>query len=70
MALILNAISATSAFLFGVGIIYIFLDSTVGRLAFLQSKFEWHGLQVKDFIFLLIGIIVIISFTSFYLPYK
>lgn len=70
MALILNAISATSAFLFGVGIIYIFLDSTVGRLSILESEFEWRGLQVKDFAFLLIGIIVIIRYTSFYLPYK
>jgi hypothetical protein len=69
MALILNAISATSMFVFGVGIIYILLDSTVGRLAILASKFEWRGLQIKDFVFLLIGIVLILGFTSFYLPY-
>lgn len=68
--MILNTLSAASAFLFGVGIIYLLLDNTIGRLPILHSKFEWRGLQIKDFVFLAIGAGVILGFTSFYLPYR
>lgn len=69
MNTILNFISAAAAFIFGVGVIYIFLDATIGKLKFLHSKFEWYGLQVKDFVFLVISGFVILSFTSVVLPY-
>ena len=69
MDMILNTISATAAFLFGVGIIYIALDITLGRLKILHSKFMWHGLQVKDFAFIAVRVITILSFINLVLPY-
>jgi hypothetical protein len=69
MTIILNAISATAAFLFGVGVIYILLERMVGRLKILHSKFDLYGLQVKDFAFLAIGSFLILAFTSLVLPY-
>jgi hypothetical protein len=69
MNIILNSISATAAFLLGVGFIYTVLDTTVGRLKILQSKFEWYGLQLKDYLFIAVGAFFILSFTSFVLPY-
>ena len=65
---ILNSISATSAFLFGVGIIYIFLDATVGRIPWLHSKFEWRGLEIKDFAFLAVAL-VCMYYSDLVLPY-
>ena len=68
--MILNILSAAIAFLFGVGMIYLLLDNTIGRLTILHSSFEWRGLQIKDFVFLAIAVGVILGFTSFYLPYR
>ena len=65
----MNLVSVIAAFLFGTGIIYLSLDATIGKLKFLNSKFEWNGLQIKDFFFLAIAVIVILSFFSFYKPY-
>lgn len=69
MAGVLNIISVSAAFIFGAGLIYIVLDSTIGRIKFLRSKFEWHGLQVKDFVFFGISIIVLLTCCSFIKPY-
>jgi len=66
---ILNSISIISAFLFGTGLIYICLDYTIGRIKFLNSKFNWNGLQVKDFVFLFVAAFLILNFTHFYQPY-
>lgn len=69
MDTLLNYISASVAFLFGVGIIYWFLDVTIGRIKAFNSKFEWNGLQIKDFVFLATSAIFILSNFSFYKPY-
>lgn len=69
MNLILNSISVISAFLFGVGCIYLLLDATLGKLKLIHSKFEWLGLQVKDFVFLGFAAFSIIYFTDFILPF-
>lgn len=66
---ILNTISVAASFLFGVGIIYWMLDITVGRLNFIKSKFEWNGLQIKDFVFLFVSILILITKVSFIKPY-
>lgn len=66
---LLNFISTTVAFIFGVGVIYWLLDVTVGKLKFIHSKFEWNGLQVKDFIFLLVAALFLLVNFSFYKPY-
>ncbi len=69
MSAVLNLISVTSAFLFAVGIIYCIFDLTIGKIKIFNSSFIWHGLQIKDFIFLFISIILIFKFTNFYRPY-
>ena len=65
----INTISIISAFIFGTGMIYILLDFTVGKIWFLNSKYEWHGLQIKDFTFLAIGAYIILHFLNFATPY-
>lgn len=67
---VLNFISIISAFIFGVGILYSIMDATIGKLEILKSPKEWYGLQVKDFIFLIIAIASILTFFDFYKPYK
>lgn len=67
---ILNVISTAAAFVFGVGIIYLVFDATVGKLKILHSKFEWNGLQFKDFAFLIIAAIILLSLFSFIQPYR
>jgi len=69
MPSILNLISVASAFLFGVGCLYWIMDVTIGKLKFLHSEKEWHGLQVKDFVFLISAAILLISIFDFYKPY-
>jgi hypothetical protein len=69
MNIILNSISATAAFLLGVGIIYILLDTTVGRLKILQSRFAWYGIPVKDYALIAISVFTILSWVPFVLPY-
>lgn len=69
MIQILNSISVLSAFLFGTGMLYIIFDSTLGKIPFLRSSFDWRGLQIKDFAFLLLSAAIILRFTHFYQPY-
>lgn len=69
MNTLLNIISVSSAFIFGVGLIYIAFDATIGKLKFIHSKYEWNGLQIKDFAFLLIAAIILLTFFSFVRPY-
>jgi hypothetical protein len=64
-----NFISTTVAFLFGVGVIYLVLDVTIGKLKLIHSKFEWNGLQIKDFVFLIVAALFILVNFSFYKPY-
>ena len=66
---ILNTVSVAAAFVFGVGGLYIILDSTIGRLKFLKSKFEWNGLQIKDFVFLAVAATILLTCCSFVKPY-
>ena len=69
MSGILNTISVGAAFVFGTGLLYILFDLTIGRIKFLRSKFEWLGLQVKDFAFLVISAIILLACCSFISPY-
>ena len=69
MDAILNLISTSAAFIFGVGIIYVVLDVTIGRVKLLHSKYEWNGLQVKDFTFLLIAALFLLLKFDFYHPF-
>jgi hypothetical protein len=66
---VLNALSIAATFIFGVGLIYLVLDATIGKIKVLHSKFEWNGLQIKDFVFLAVGAGIIIFCTSFVTPY-
>ena len=58
MPVVLNTISALTSILFGIGAMYCLLDFTFGKVRVLNSKFEWNKLQIKDFVFLLISIIL------------
>lgn len=69
MEALLNFISVTAAFVFGVGSIYWIMDITIGKLKFLNSENEWYGLQIKDLIFLVISFFLVLNFISFYRPY-
>ena len=57
MSPILNGFSAIVTFLFATGGIYLALDYTVGRIKYFNSKFVWHGLQIKDFVFLAVALL-------------
>lgn len=69
MNTVLNIISVSAAFIFGVGLIYLAFDATIGKLKFIHSKFEWNGLQIKDFAFLLIAAVILLTCFSFIRPY-
>lgn len=69
MIYLLNNISSTIAFLFLTGLIYCILDFTVGKITFLKSKFEWNGLQIKDFVFFVISLFIMIVFFHPYPTY-
>lgn len=66
---VFNFISVLSAFVFGVGLLYIVMDITIGKIKLLHSQKEWYGLQVKDFAFLLIAIALLLINFDFYKPY-
>ena len=63
MYTILNLISVLATIILIEGLVYFALNSTVGRLNFVKK------LAYKDIVFLLIGIVLIISFFKFHLPY-
>lgn len=69
MSLLLNFISTGAALLFGIGLIYTILDETIGRIRIIQSKFEWNGLQIKDFVFLIISSIILLGNYTFIRPF-
>ncbi len=69
MSPLFNFISVAASFLFGVGILYLILDFTIGRIKILRSKFEWNGLQIKDFVFLALAIFIVLFFFDFVQPY-
>lgn len=69
MLQVLNSISVLSAFLFFTGIIYLFLDATVGRVKIFHSRFEWHGFQIKDVVFIFLALIILFEYTAFIEPY-
>lgn len=66
---ILNIVSIISAFGFGVGCLYLLMDATIGRIKIFHSKFEWYGFQIKDFIFLILAVVFLLSNFSFVRPY-
>lgn len=68
MNFIINTVSIISAFGFGVGCLYLLMDITIGRIKIFHSKFEWFGLQIKDFVFLILAMIFILSNFSFVHP--
>ncbi len=69
MSKALNLISIIAAFLFGTGILYLLMNATIGKLKILNSKFEWNGFQVKDFIFITAAAIILILTFDFVKPY-
>ncbi len=69
MTPLLNFISVASAFIFGVGSLYWLMDITLGKLRLLHSNKDWHGMQYKDFVFLLIAALILINVFSFYKPH-
>jgi len=64
MLLILNIISIIATLIVIEGVVYIALNSTIGRINFVK-KFEY-----KDVFFLTVGLILILFFFDFHLPYK
>lgn len=65
----LNILSGLAAFFFGSGVIYLFLNYTIGKIKKFNSKFTWHGLQIKDLVFLIIAILLILLVFDFKKPY-
>jgi hypothetical protein len=64
MYIILNIISIIATLIVIETLVYISLNTTIGRINIVK-KFVY-----KDLIFLLIGLLLIISFFEFHLPYK
>ena len=58
MEYIVNTLSVISSYGFAIGCIYLFMDATIGRLKFLQLKFDFWGVSVKDALFLIVAIIL------------
>ncbi|GEM_PF-1408363 len=69
MNILLNTISVIATFIVSVGLLWLILDNTIGRFRFVKSTFNWHGFQVKDFIFISLSSLFILGFFDFYLPY-
>ncbi len=63
MSIILNLISVIATFILIEGMVYFALNTTVGRLNLVKNFIY------KDILFLLIGVILIISFFKFHLPH-
>jgi hypothetical protein len=64
MFLLLNIISIIATLIVIEGVIYFTLNSTIGRISYVK-KFEY-----KDVFFLCIGLILILFFFEFHLPYN
>lgn len=69
MSIILNSISVTAAFVFGIGVIYFLLDYIFGNIKLIQSKNKWYGFQVKDLVMIIFAIVFILSTVNFVKPY-
>lgn len=63
MPILLNIISIIATLIVIEGVVYIALNSTIGRINFVK-KFEY-----KDAIFLVLGLVLILLFFDFHLPY-
>lgn len=68
MSTIINVVSMISAFGFGVGCLYLLMDATIGRIKIFRSEFKLFGMQIKDFVFLILAVIFLLSNFSFVQP--
>lgn len=68
MKTVINIVSIVSAFGFGVGCLYLLMDVTIGRIKIFHSKFEWMGLQIKDFVFLIVAVVLVLYSFLFVRP--
>ncbi len=68
MNFILNMISVVATFIVFSGLIYFILNILVGRLSILNHEIS-KCFKIKHIIFYSIAIILLFSFTVFYLPW-
>ncbi len=69
MVVLLNAISVLATFVAAVGIIYLALDSTIGRINAVNNLVIASKIPAKVFLFLGIGVYLILKYFTFYLPF-
>lgn len=69
MSIILNSISVIATFIVSVGVLWLILDNTIGRLNFTKSKNDWFGFQIKDAAFISFSAFIVLYYFDFYLPY-
>ena len=62
---IINIVSVIAAFGFGVGCLYLLMDTTIGRLKVFHSDSD---LQIKDLVFLVLAIVLLLSNFTFIRP--
>lgn len=68
MGAVLNIISVIATFIVAEGIIFSVLNLIFGRIKLLNKRI-YDGIRLKHIIFLLIGVIVILIFFEFNLPW-
>lgn len=69
MKTILNSISQLSSIVFAVGIVYLILEATIGKIKKINHKKALLGVDVKDYIFLVAAIFIVIYFFDTIKPY-
>ena len=67
---LLNTISIIATFIVAQGVIYFVLDMTMGKLSILNFEIVKSKIQVKQILFLLLGLYIFLFFFDFYLPWK
>ena len=65
---IINIVSVIAAFGFGVVCLYLLMDTTIGRLKVFHSDSDLFGFQIKDLVFLVLAIVLLLSNFTFIRP--
>jgi uncharacterized membrane protein YkgB len=66
---ILNSISVLTTFVTTVGIIYILLNESVGKIRGFRSISIGKNLLLKDILFLIVALLLIQRYVTFYKPW-
>lgn len=65
---IINVVSVIAAFGFGVGCLYFIDGHNNGRLKVFHSDSDLFGFQIKDLVFLVLAIVLLLSNFTFIRP--